>query len=85
MTFDHDYGCSFPLFSSLLRKEGTRKGEGITKIVIKRHAFLLDHFHNLVPFYLFERNILHIRNFWATALDEKCCPIIFTAIFLTLF
>ena len=27
MTFDHDFGYSFPLFSSLLKKEGRRKGE----------------------------------------------------------
>jgi hypothetical protein len=27
MTFDLDFGHSFPLFSSLLKKEGRRKGE----------------------------------------------------------
>ena len=27
MTFDHDFGYSFHLFSSLLKKEGRRKGE----------------------------------------------------------
>jgi hypothetical protein len=27
MTFDHDLGYSFPLFSSLLKKEERRKGE----------------------------------------------------------
>ena len=27
MTFDYDFGYSFPLFSSLLKKEGRRKGE----------------------------------------------------------
>ena len=27
MTFDNDFGYSFPLFSSLLKKEGGRKGE----------------------------------------------------------
>ena len=32
----------FPLFSSLLKKEGRRKGEWIAKFVIKSHAFLLD-------------------------------------------
>ena len=42
MTFDHDFGYSFPLFSSLLKKEGRRKGEWIAKIVIKSNAFLLD-------------------------------------------
>ena len=38
MTFDHDFGYSFPLFSSLLKKnfkKGRRKGEWIAKIVIK--------------------------------------------------
>ena len=42
MTFDHVFGYSIPLFSSLLKKEGRRKGELIAKIVIKSHAFLLD-------------------------------------------
>ena len=32
----------FPLFSSLRKKEGRRKGEWITKIVIFSNAFLLD-------------------------------------------
>ena len=27
MTFDHDFGYSYPLFSSLLKKEGRIKGE----------------------------------------------------------
>ena len=30
-TFDHDFGYSFTLFSSLLKKEGRRKGECISK------------------------------------------------------
>jgi hypothetical protein len=42
MTFDHEIGYYFPLFSSLLKKEGRRKGELISKIVIKSHALLLD-------------------------------------------
>ena len=42
MNFDHDFGYSLPLFSSLLKKEGRRKGDLIAKIVIKSHAFLLD-------------------------------------------
>ena len=36
MTFDHDFGYSFPFFSSLLLKEVSGKGEWIAKI------FLLD-------------------------------------------
>ena len=35
MKFDHDFGYSFPLFSSHIKKE---KGE-LAKIVIKTHAF----------------------------------------------
>ena len=42
--FDHDFGYSFPPFSSLLIKEGRRKGEWITKVVVKNNAFLLDLF-----------------------------------------
>ena len=40
MIFDHDFGYSFPLFSSLVKKEGRRKGEWIAKTVIKSYAFL---------------------------------------------
>ena len=39
-TFDQDFGYSFPLFYSLLKKERRRKGECIAKI--KSHDFLLD-------------------------------------------
>ena len=39
MTFDHNFGYSFTLFSFLLKKEGRRKGEWIAKILIKSHAF----------------------------------------------
>ena len=39
MIFDHDFGFSFPLFSSLLKK---REEEWIAKIVVLSHAFLLD-------------------------------------------
>ena len=42
MIIYHDFGYSFSLFTSLLKKEGRRKGEWIAKIVIKSHAFLLD-------------------------------------------
>ena len=31
MTFDHDFEYSFPLFSSLLKTGGRRKGEWISK------------------------------------------------------
>ena len=47
MTFDHDFGNSFTLFSSLLTKEGRRKGEWLAKIMIKSHAFLLDPTHSI--------------------------------------
>ena len=43
ITFDHDFSYSFPLFSSLLKKEGREKKNQVSKIVIKSHAFLLDH------------------------------------------
>ena len=39
MTFDHDFGYSFPLLSSLIKKE---KENEVAKIMVKRHAFLLD-------------------------------------------
>ena len=42
MTFDHDFGYSFPLFSSLLKKGGEEKENEVAKIVIKSHVFLLD-------------------------------------------
>ena len=42
ITFDHDFGYSFPTFSSLLKIEGRRKGLWIAKVVIKSHTFLLD-------------------------------------------
>ena len=41
MNFDH-FSYYFPIFSSLLKKEGRRKGEWRAKIVIKSHAFQLD-------------------------------------------
>ena len=43
-TFDQDFGNSFPLFSSLLKK-GREKENEVAQIVIKRHAFLLDCFY----------------------------------------
>ena len=41
MTFDHDLFLS-PFFFLPEKKVGRRKGEGIAKIAIKSHAFLLD-------------------------------------------
>ena len=38
----HDFSYSFPLFSSLIKKEGRKKGELIAKIVILINAILLD-------------------------------------------
>ena len=43
MTFDHDFGYSFPLFSSLLKKREEKKKNEIAKIVIKSHAFQPGH------------------------------------------
>jgi len=42
MTFDHDFGYFFPLFSSLLKKREEEKESYLANIVIKGHAFLLD-------------------------------------------
>ena len=44
MTFDHVFGYSLALFSSLPKIEGRRKWEWIAEIVIKSHAFLVDFF-----------------------------------------
>ena len=43
MTFDHDFGYLFPLYSFLLTsKREEEKDNELSKIVIKGHAFLLD-------------------------------------------
>ena len=42
MTFDHEFGYSIPLFSSLLKKREEEKENELSKIAIKGHAFLLD-------------------------------------------
>ena len=42
MTFIHDFGYSFPLFSSHLKNEGREIKNWVAKILIKSHAFLLD-------------------------------------------
>ena len=44
MTFEHDFGYSFPLFYSLLKKEGEKYENELAKIIIKfrSNAFLLD-------------------------------------------
>ena len=42
MTFDHDFGYSFPLISSLLNKREKEKNNELPKIESKGHAFLLD-------------------------------------------
>ena len=39
--FDHDFGYTFSLLSSLLKKEGREKENEVSKIVIKSRAFLL--------------------------------------------
>ena len=39
MPFDHDFGYSFPLFSSHLKKREEEKEKELAKIVIKTHAF----------------------------------------------
>ena len=42
MTFDHDFCYSFSLSSSQFFLEGREKGKRKTKVVVKRHVFLLD-------------------------------------------
>ena len=39
MTFDHDFGYSFPLFSSFLKKGEKEKENELAKIVFKTHVF----------------------------------------------
>ena len=39
MTFDHDFGYVFPLFSSPLKQREEEKEYGLAKIVIKSHTF----------------------------------------------
>ena len=43
MTFDHSFCYSFSFSSSLFFIGGKRKGERITKVMVKSHAFRLDH------------------------------------------
>ena len=57
MPFDHDFGCSFSLLSSLLKKEGRRKWEWNSKNRDKGHAFLLDQtkqMAHLIPFFKYD-------------------------------
>ena len=56
MTFDHDFTYSFPLFSSLLKKEGREEENKVAKIVIKSHAFLLD----LIPYFWLKYHKEHL-------------------------
>ena len=44
MSFDYDFGYSFLLFSSLLKKEERRKEVELSKIGIKTHAFKTGRF-----------------------------------------
>ena len=59
ITFYHDLGYYFPLFSSLLKKEGSEKENEEAKIVIN-HAFLLDQPLSLLKWYDFnpDKNVL---------------------------
>ena len=56
LTFDHDFGYPFPLFSSLLKNREEEKENKVAKIVIKSHVFLLDQIKwcsKLGKFYIF--------------------------------
>ena len=48
LTFDHDFCYSFSFSFPLIFKEGRKKGKKITKVVVKSHAFLLDHLRVLL-------------------------------------
>ena len=61
MPLDHDFGYSFPLSSSLLKKEGRENENEIAIILIKSHAFQLDHSSLFVEnIYILLRFVLHI-------------------------
>ena len=47
MTFDLDFCSSFSFSSFLFFKEGRDNRKRITKVVVKSHAFLLDHLEEL--------------------------------------
>ena len=49
MTFDHDFWLLHTSFLFLLKKEGREKENEVATIVIKSHAFLLDHFESNKP------------------------------------
>ena len=53
MTFYHGFGYSFPLFFSLLKKEGRRKSRMNSKNLILSHAFLLDLFIFILASFLY--------------------------------
>ena len=42
MTFDHDFGYSFPPLFPSKKKRDEKKENELAKIVIKNYAFLLD-------------------------------------------
>ena len=51
MTFHHEFSYSFSFsFSSFLGGKRKGGGERKTKVVIKRHTFLLDHCYNIFSF-----------------------------------
>ena len=58
MTFDHDFGYSFPLSFSLLKKEGREKKNEVAKIMIKSHAFLLDRSKSVAKNYAFTKMLI---------------------------
>ena len=59
MTIDHDFD---------LEKKGRRKGEWIAKILIKSHAFPLDHFQK----FFFENGALFHVKYLLEKKDRKC-------------
>ena len=74
MTFDHDF-CYFILLSLHSFLGGKRKGEWITKVLVKSYAFLLDHawswFVNILSkieilFFNFFTNLLYGRSLFSS-------------------
>ena len=66
MTFDHGFGYSFLLFSSLLRKKREEENENeVAKFVIKNHAFLLYHISSNITDMIGESQMIgfsHLNN-----------------------
>ena len=52
MTFDHDFGYFFPFSLPPYKKRKREKVNELAKIMIKGHAFLLDHWIYTLQYHL---------------------------------